>query len=280
MREYGQIQCAFWQSADAQEWSDAGKLLAAYLMSGPHSNGLGCYRCPDGYIMADLGWSPERVSEGLGELSRNGFAYSFDGVVFLPGFLRWNKVANANVAAARMSEFEALPKGEAKARVATAILKHVKHLTNDHRTVLQTVSQTVSETVRQRVPQTEPNQTQPRENPTKPSCTAPPVAASAGDLLPVDKPVISFLLNDGSEFGISREQVHEFRGLFPAIDVAQELRSLKAWCIGNAKNRKTRSGAMKFVTGWLSRAQDRARPGGNGAPASASDPNVLPRLTA
>ncbi len=28
MREYGQIQCAFWQSQDAQEWTDAGKLLA------------------------------------------------------------------------------------------------------------------------------------------------------------------------------------------------------------------------------------------------------------
>lgn len=163
MREYGQIQCAFWQSADAQEWTDAGKLLAAYLMTGPHSNGLGCYRCPDGYIMADLGWSSERVSEGFGELSRNGFAYSFDGVVFLPGFLRWNKVANANVASARMSEFEALPKGRAKAHVAAQILRHVKHLSNEQRTVLQTVSQTVSGTVTQ----TETNPTQPRENPTQ-----------------------------------------------------------------------------------------------------------------
>ncbi|HHA2465671.1 TPA: hypothetical protein ACOENH_004119, partial [Stenotrophomonas maltophilia] len=144
MREYGQIQCAFWQSQDAQQWTDAGKLLASYLMTGPHSNGLGCYRCPDGYVMADLGWTQERVSEGFAELSRSGFAYRFEGVVFIPGFLRWNKVANGNVAAARMAEFEALPKGEAKARVAGAILNYVKHLGNDYRTVLQTVAETVS----------------------------------------------------------------------------------------------------------------------------------------
>ncbi|WHL17654.1 hypothetical protein [Stenotrophomonas acidaminiphila] len=254
MREYGQIQCAFWQSADAQEWTDAGKLLAAYLMTGPHSNGIGCYRCPDGYVMADLGWSLERVSEGFAELSRNGFAYRFDGVVFLPGFLRWNKVANANVAAARMSEFDGLPKGEAKARVAGAILRNIKHLSNDHRTVLQTVSETVSGTVTQ----TETNPTQPREKPNKPSCAAPAEPAPADDLLPAEPPVIGFLLNDGSEFGLSQKQLDEFQQLYPAIDVLQQAKALKAWCIANSKNRKTRGGALKFVNGWLSRAQNQA----------------------
>jgi hypothetical protein len=113
--------------------------------------------------MADLGWTAERVSQGFEELSRNGFAYRYEGVVLLPGFLRWNKVANANVASARMAEFDALPKGEARAHAAVQILKYAKHLSNDARTVLQTVAQTLSGTVTQ----TEPYQTQPRENPTK-----------------------------------------------------------------------------------------------------------------
>ena len=164
MREYGQIQCAFWQSADATTFTDAGKLLACYLLTGPHSNGIGCYRCPDGYVVEDLGWSSEMVSEGFAELFRNGFAYRFAGVVFIPKFLAWNKVANGNVATARMAEFEALPKGEAKARVAAAILRHVKHLSADQRTVLQTVSETVSGTVTGTVTQTETNPTQPNQN--------------------------------------------------------------------------------------------------------------------
>src|SRR5690606_12761100 len=101
MREYGQVQSAFWQSPDAQAWSDTGKLLALYLLTGPHANGLGCYRLPDGYVMADLGWSAERVSKGFEELSSNGFANRLEGVVFIPNFLRWNRIANGNVAKAR-----------------------------------------------------------------------------------------------------------------------------------------------------------------------------------
>ncbi len=273
MREYGQIQCAFWQSQDAQQWTDAGKLLAAYLMTGPHSNGLGCYRCPDGYVMADLGWTQERVSEGFAELSRSGFAYRFEGVVFIPGFLRWNKVANGNVAAARMAEFEALPKGEAKARVAGAIINYVKHLGNDYRTVLQTVAETVT--------QTEPYPTQPRENPNQTTCAAPAEPAPAADLLPAEpaSPVaVSFLLNDGKDFEITEAQVREFADLYPAIDVLQQLRAVKAWTIANPKNRKTRSGAMRFVNSWLSRAQNQAptRPSSNPAPQK----GALPRLSA
>jgi hypothetical protein len=277
MREYGQIQCAFWQSQDAQQWTDAGKLLAAYLMTGPHSNGLGCYRCPDGYVMADLGWTQERVSEGFAELSRSGFAYRFEGVVFIPGFLRWNKVANGNVAAARMAEFEALPKGEAKARVAGAIINYVKHLGNDYRTVLQTVSETVSGTVTQ----TEPYPTQPRENPNQTTCAAPAEPAPAADLLPAEpaSPVaVSFLLNDGKDFEITEAQVREFAELYPAIDVLQQLRALKAWTISNPKNRKTRSGAMRFVNSWLSRAQNQA-PARQGT-APAPQKGALPRLSA
>lgn len=279
MREYGQIQCAFWQSADAQEWSDAGKLLATYLMTGPHSNGIGCYRCPDGYVMADLGWSSERVSEGFAELFRNGFAYRFDGVVFLPGFLRWNRIANANVAAARMGEFDALPKGEAKARVARAILNNVKHLSNEHRTVLQTVAETVPQTVPVTVTPTETNPNQPREKPNQSNSSAAPASPTPpAGIVPEEPPVISFLLNDGSEYGIGKSQVAEFRKLFPGIDVMQELRNLTAWCLGNKAQRKTRGGAMRFVTSWLSRAQNRApRPNGGG---QQDDDGRLPRLVA
>lgn len=159
MREYGQIQCGFWQSLDAQQATDAGKLLAAYLMTGPHSNGLGCYRCPDGYVMSDLGWSFERVSEGFTELSRVGFAYRHEGIVCMPNYLFWNKVANSNVAKARMGEFMTLPKGQAKAVTARAMLRFCAFISEDDRDFLQTVAETVSETVWQ----TEPNPTQPNQ---------------------------------------------------------------------------------------------------------------------
>lgn len=106
-----------------------------------------------------------------------------------------------------------------------------------------------------------------------PASPTPPAA-----LLLDEPPVITFLLNDGSEFGIGKTQVQDFRKLFPGIDVMQELRNLTAWCLGNKAQRKTRSGAMRFVTGWLSRAQNRApRPNG-GAPSD--DAGRMQRLVA
>ena len=109
MREYGQVQSSYWQSPDAQACSDAGKLLGLYLLSGPHANGIGCYRLPDGYVTADLIWDEKTVSKAFDELSRVGFAYRFDDVVFIPRFLRWNKIANSNIAIARFGDFESLP---------------------------------------------------------------------------------------------------------------------------------------------------------------------------
>ncbi|MEJ7746323.1 MAG: hypothetical protein WKF61_06150 [Luteimonas sp.] len=161
MREYGQVQSSFWQSPDAQAFSDTGKLLALYLLTGPHTNGIGCFRLPDGYVMADLSWSQERVSEGFAELFAKGFANRFDGVVFMPNFLRWNRIANGNVAKARFGDFEALPKGEAKVRTALALLEFCPFWEAPHRTVLQTLSQTLSAGYANQNPtQPNPNQTQ------------------------------------------------------------------------------------------------------------------------
>ncbi|GGA28678.1 hypothetical protein [Dyella nitratireducens] len=160
MREYGQVQSAFWQSSDAAAWSDTGKLLALYLLTGPHANGIGCYRLPNGYVMADLGWDTETVSKGLQELSASGFAYRFNDVVFLPNFLRWNRIANGNIAKARFAEFSALPKGEAKTRVARAMLEFSDFWTAEDQTVLETISETLPEGYANQN-QTQPNQTKP-----------------------------------------------------------------------------------------------------------------------
>lgn len=112
MREYGQVQCAFWSHPDVQELSDDGKLLALYLLTGPHSNGIGCFRVPDGYVMADLKWAPERVSKGFDELFQTGFSKrcSETDFVLLPKFLGWNPIANPNVAKARAEEAKSVPR--------------------------------------------------------------------------------------------------------------------------------------------------------------------------
>lgn len=142
MREYGQIQCSFWTDPDIQSLSDSAARLAAYLLTGPHSNGLGCYRLPDGYIMADFGWDQETVSKGFAELFEIGFCKRCEstGFVFLPKFLRWNAIANGNVASAREKEFDAIPKKfEFYQELCAALLAYGKHLSEGFRNRLQTV---------------------------------------------------------------------------------------------------------------------------------------------
>lgn len=70
----------------------------------------------------------------------------------------------------------------------------------------------------------------------------------------------SFLLNDGTSYEITENDVDKFQQLYPGIDVRQEIRNITGWCMSNPNNRKTRAGAKRFLNGWLSRAQNSARP--------------------
>lgn len=70
----------------------------------------------------------------------------------------------------------------------------------------------------------------------------------------------SFLLNDGTSYEITENDVENFQQLYPGIDVRQEIRNITGWCLSNPKNRKTRPGAKRFLNGWLSRSQNSARP--------------------
>ena len=208
MREYGQIQSAFWQSEDAEAMSERGRLLACYLMTGPYTNGLGCFRCTDGNLTDDFGWSSETVSETLSELSRIGFAYRLGKVLFLPNFLRWNPVANPKVAIARIKELETLPTHQAKALAARALLGFCGHLTDSQKTVLQTLSETVSETVLQTLSKQNPTLPNPTQNQDQ---ELPP---TAGSELPIDPdPIFGTGLDLLRRKGVAEKPARSFLGM-------------------------------------------------------------------
>lgn len=121
----------------------------------------------------------------------------------------------------------------------------------------------------------------------KDSCAAPSATAPADDLVPAEPALLTIELNDGSEFPITKTQADEFAGLYPAVDVPQALRSIKAWVIANPTKRKTRAGVMRFVNSWLAREQDRGGSrGGNvrqfpdRGPKPGAQPEILPELQA
>lgn len=60
----------------------------------------------------------------------------------------------------------------------------------------------------------------------------------------------------GGEFPITPELAREFEADYPAVDVPQTLREIRAWCVANPKRRKTRSGVLRFVNNWLAKEQN------------------------
>lgn len=81
-----------------------------------------------------------------------------------------------------------------------------------------------------------------------------------GELPSSPPPAAVLPLVDGTDFEISVETATELSGLYPAVDVEQQLRNMRGWLLANPKNKKTKAGIMRFVNSWLSREQNSARP--------------------
>ena len=97
------------------------------------------------------------------------------------------------------------------------------------------------------------------ENPSD-SCAEPEKPAST----PQEQTVFTLPLNDGTEHRVTQADFDKYEGLYPAVDVMQELRKMAGWLDGNPKNRKTKSGIRRFINSWLARAQDKCNaPPGN-----------------
>jgi|WetSurMetagenome_2_1015567.scaffolds.fasta_scaffold43289_4 hypothetical protein len=177
MREYGQVQVAFWTHPDIQGLSDQAKLLALYLLTCSHSNSLGCYRLPEGYITEDLKWGSETVSKRFRELENNRFAFrdKNTGWVFMPNFLRWNTPQNPNVAKGIEKIFDSVPTNFKQYRnLLETVLKFGNRLSEPFRNRLETVL----ESFRNKEPEPEP---EPKEYVGFPSDVSPPQIKEHGN---------------------------------------------------------------------------------------------------
>lgn len=93
------------------------------------------------------------------------------------------------------------------------------------------------------------------------SVSAEPVSLPAKQPAPQEPVVITMPLNSG-EHQVTESFAAQMQALYPAVDVAQELRTMTGWLIANPTKRKTRTGINRFINAWLSKCQDRG--GSNG----------------
>lgn len=69
---------------------------------------------------------------------------------------------------------------------------------------------------------------------------------------------IKFPLINSTEHPILNSNLLEWKKLYPAVDVEQELRNMKGWLDANPKRRKKATGIKRFINGWLAREQEKA----------------------
>ena len=74
------------------------------------------------------------------------------------------------------------------------------------------------------------------------------------EIVPDITPII---LNDGSDWYPSVEDVATWETLYPGVDVKRELARMREWCVNNPQKRKTKTGARRFVSTWLDKEQNR-----------------------
>ncbi len=95
--------------------------------------------------------------------------------------------------------------------------------------------------------------------------------AGSGTPPSAEPPAITIPLIDKTEHPVGQAQVQELQATYPAVDVMQQLREMRQWCIANPTNRKTARGIGAFMTRWLGREQDKAPRGAVFAAAAASN---------
>ena len=77
--------------------------------------------------------------------------------------------------------------------------------------------------------------------------------------------VIQLTTNKNEPYNITQAELDTFVECYPAVDIMQELRKMKAWLESNPTKRKTKGGMLRFVNNWLSREQDNGGTKRNGA---------------
>lgn len=144
MRIFGSVHSCFWSNPDTQELNDQSKLLAIYLLTGPHTNMLGCFRLPDGYITEDLKWSAQAVSCAFKDLDEINFLTRdhFYSWLVIHDFLKWNPIQNPKQAKGAERLFTQIPIESLVLKpLVKGLLTYGKHFDIGFRNRIATLSQ-------------------------------------------------------------------------------------------------------------------------------------------
>ena len=272
---YSKIDSLFWRDQKNRKLSDDGKLLFLYLLTCHHRSSIGLYYLPEQYVASDIKWTLERVRKGFNELLQNGCVkYDRDNeIVFIKNFLRYNSFENSNQIRGAIKFLGTLPDTVFLSDLIEVIKMGYedcsKDKSQDFKKALETLTITLNERVRNTVAYNSNSNSSLYLNTFAPSSNDSTPDENTPELVPNDEeepeeyaevlqepPLIMLPLNDGKEYPITTSMAEEWQQLYQATNVVTELRKMRGWLLADPARRKTKRGILRFVTNWLSRAQD------------------------
>lgn len=266
MREYGSIKTQFWSDSALQNLSAHAKLLAVYLLTGPHTNMLGCFRLPIGYVAEDLKWDGETACNAFAELMQIRFLIRDpeSNWILIYNFLDWNPIENPNQGKSLNKLFKRVPNQSIVFKpLIKILLTQTNHLDEGFKNHLATLSQPLQNQEQNQDQKQEKDQKQdvvgkPSINDGLPSSNSKiPLLInkkSVIDIIP-DEEIIGIPLQNNDVFIAAKMDIHTWKKTYPNIDVLQELRQICAWNEANPSERKTRSQILRHINAWLAKEQ-------------------------
>jgi hypothetical protein len=250
MRDYGIVSPKFWIGGTGKALRGRLDLQveALYLMTSPHANMIGVFYCPLDSIAKETGLPLEGATKALASLIEAQFC-QFD-------------EDTEEVFVRRMAAFqigEQLKPDDNRCKGIARELEKVSSdkLRRDFHAIYSGAFHLPD------LPGQKPKKTSPSKGPKKPlrsqkqdqdqdqdqkdSAEPQGSAQASGFAIP---------LNDGSEWEVPAGDMAEWIKAFPAADVEQELRAMRAWALANPAKRKTSRGVAAFAVRWLGKAQD------------------------
>jgi hypothetical protein len=246
--QYVKVQRSIWNKPAFKGLSEDGKTLFLYVITSPHSNMLGYYVLPPGYACEDLGWLRERFTKGLRELlAKHLIAVDFDTNVILDlhQIVKYPP-ENPNQVKAAISKFNEIPKNSLYQQFENLLERLDKPFIKPlHERLHERFAKPETETETETEEETEEKTLAPNDE--KPS------------LGPIPKNgKINYSFETHSWENIPDDLKLTWAKLCPALNIDSSLNDMALWLEGHPQNRK--SDYKKFITNWLKREQDRARP--------------------
>lgn len=246
MASYRQVYMSFWSDPKVDDdFTPEDKYFYLYLLTNPHTNICGCYEISTRQMERETGYNRDTLRRLLERMEGEHGVVRYDAStkeVLLVNWYKYNWTKSEKLVRGVSEVAQSIKSTQFRDYIFSRLNQIAEGVSIPYGYPIET---SVTAPITVTIPVTDPS-------------TA-TVTGTEGDCKGEGEKeaVIALPLNDGSEFAVTQDDVNGWAGLYPAVDILQELRKMRGWCDANPRKRKTKSGIRRFITSWLAREQDR-----------------------